>query len=161
VAFWASDPDPKRVIKWWYGTKCYVYGSATLTVRTKIKKIYPRERRWQIFDHPFLQFTTILSVTISVADPDPNPYPPDPHVLGPPGSGSRSIRQSYGSGSFYHSAKMKNNKKNLVFYCFVTSFWFFIFKKWCKCSNVVAKSKLKKNFFKLVFCWRLEGQWWK
>ncbi len=34
----------------------------------------------------------------SVADPDP----PDPHVFGPPGSGS--ISQRYGSGSFYHSA---------------------------------------------------------
>jgi hypothetical protein len=38
----------------------------------------------------------------SVADPDPNPDPdpPDPHVFGPPGSGS--IIQRYGSGSFYH-----------------------------------------------------------
>ncbi len=36
----------------------------------------------------------------SVADPDP----PDPHVFGPPGSGSTS--QSYGSGSFYHHAKI-------------------------------------------------------
>jgi hypothetical protein len=33
----------------------------------------------------------------SVADPDPNPYPPDPHVFGPPGSGS--ISQMYESGS--------------------------------------------------------------
>jgi hypothetical protein len=41
----------------------------------------------------------------SVADPDP----PDPHVFGPPGSGSGSISQRYGpvsgSGSFYHQAK--------------------------------------------------------
>jgi hypothetical protein len=29
--------------------------------------------------------------------PDPNPDPPDPHVFGPPGSGSTSRR--YGSGS--------------------------------------------------------------
>ncbi len=35
----------------------------------------------------------------SVADPDPNLYPPDPHVFGPPGSGSGSISQRYGSGS--------------------------------------------------------------
>ncbi len=35
----------------------------------------------------------------SVADPDP----PDPHIFGPPGSGS--ISHSYGSGSFYHHAK--------------------------------------------------------
>ncbi len=30
----------------------------------------------------------------SVADPDPDP--PDPHVFGPPGSGSGSISQRYG-----------------------------------------------------------------
>ena len=29
---------------------------------------------------------------------------PDPHVFGPPGSGSTS--QRYGSGSFYHHAKI-------------------------------------------------------
>jgi hypothetical protein len=44
-----------------------------------------------------------ISVTFlspSVADPDP----PDPHVVGPPGSGSGSISQRHGSGSgsFYH-----------------------------------------------------------
>ncbi len=27
---------------------------------------------------------------------------------------------------------VKNSKKNLDFYCFVTSFWLFIFEKWCK-----------------------------
>jgi hypothetical protein len=36
----------------------------------------------------------------SVAVPDPNP---DPYVFGPPGSGSGSISQRYGSGSFYHA----------------------------------------------------------
>jgi hypothetical protein len=41
----------------------------------------------------------------SVADPDPNPDPnPDPHVFEPSGSGS--ISQRYGSGSFYHHAKI-------------------------------------------------------
>jgi|LakMenE01Jun11ns_1017448.scaffolds.fasta_scaffold8607414_1 hypothetical protein len=46
----------------------------------------------------------------SVADPDPNPDPNpdpdplDPHVFGPPGSGS--ISQRYGSGSFYNHAKI-------------------------------------------------------
>jgi hypothetical protein len=38
------------------------------------------------------------------ADPNPDPVPPDPHVFGPPGSGS--ISQMCGSGigsrSFYH-----------------------------------------------------------
>ena len=43
-----------------------------------------------------------------VADPDP----PDPHVFGPPGS-----------GSFYYHAK--NFKKNMDSYYFVTLFDFF------------------------------------
>jgi hypothetical protein len=44
----------------------------------------------------------------SVADPDP----PDPHVFGPPGSGSGSTSQRYGSGSFYLHAKIV--RKNLI-----------------------------------------------
>ncbi len=50
--------------------------------------------------------------------------------LGPPGSGSGSISQRYGSrsGSFYHQAKI--GRKTLIpTYCFVTSFWLFIFLK--------------------------------
>jgi hypothetical protein len=35
-----------------------------------------------------------------VADPDPS----DPYVFEPPGSGS--VRQRYGSGSFYHQVKI-------------------------------------------------------
>jgi hypothetical protein len=34
------------------------------------------------------------------------PDPPDPHVFGPPGSGSTSQRYGSGSGSFYHHAKI-------------------------------------------------------
>jgi hypothetical protein len=47
---------------------------------------------------------------INVVDPDLDP--PDPHVFGPPGSGSGSTSQRYGSGSglgsesFYHHAKI-------------------------------------------------------
>jgi hypothetical protein len=37
--------------------------------------------------------------SISVADPGP-------YVFGPPGSGSRSSSQRYGSGSFYYQAKI-------------------------------------------------------
>jgi hypothetical protein len=50
----------------------------------------------------------------SVADPDP----PDPHIFGPPGSGSTSQMYRYGSGScsgsgtFYHHAKIV--RKNLI-----------------------------------------------
>ncbi len=28
----------------------------------------------------------------------------------------------------------QNSKKNLDFYCFVTSLWLFIFEEWCKCT---------------------------
>jgi hypothetical protein len=44
----------------------------------------------------------------SVADPDPdsNPDQPDPRVFGPPGSGFGPTSQRYGSGSFYHHAKI-------------------------------------------------------
>jgi hypothetical protein len=57
----------------------------------------------------------------------PDSDPPDPHVFGPPGSGSTS--QSYGSGSFYLQAKI-----NFDSYCFVTSFRLFIFEKLCRCT---------------------------
>jgi hypothetical protein len=36
----------------------------------------------------------------------PDPDPPDPHVFGPPSSGSISQRYGSGSGSFYHQAKI-------------------------------------------------------
>jgi hypothetical protein len=45
-----------------------------------------------------LTYVFFSIVSISVTDP------PDPHVFGPPGSGS--ISQRYGSGSLYHQAKM-------------------------------------------------------
>jgi hypothetical protein len=54
----------------------------------------------------------------------PDPDPPDPHVFGPPGSGS--ISQRYGSGSFHHQAKIVR-KILIPAYCFVTSFELFIF----------------------------------
>ncbi len=78
----------------------------------------------------------------SVADPDP----PDPRVLGPPGSGSGSISQRYGSGSGIRIllALSKNSKKNLDFYCFVTYFWLFIFEN---DVNVPSKSNMRKSFF--------------
>ncbi len=49
-----------------------------------------------------------VNLLTSVADPDPNPDPSDPSVFGPPGSGSGSISQRYGSrsGSFYNQAKI-------------------------------------------------------
>jgi hypothetical protein len=52
----------------------------------------------------------------SVADPDP----PDPHVFGPPGSGSTSQRYGSGSGPFYHHAKIV--RKTLIQKEFCDSF---------------------------------------
>jgi hypothetical protein len=56
---------------------------------------------------------------------------PDPHVLGPPGS-----------GSLYHQAKIVG--KNLDSYCFVTSFGLFSFENYV---NVPSKSNKQKRFF--------------
>ncbi len=60
-----------------------------------------------------------LSVNPSVADPDPW----DPYVFGHPRSGSVSRRygSGTGSGSGYFYYQVKNSKKNLDYYYFVTS----------------------------------------
>jgi hypothetical protein len=42
----------------------------------------------------------------SVADPEPNPDRSDLYVFGPSGSGSGSISQRSGPGSFYHNGKI-------------------------------------------------------
>jgi hypothetical protein len=44
----------------------------------------------------------IITNLHSVVDPDSS----DPYVFGPPGSGSGSISQRYGSAFFYHQAKI-------------------------------------------------------
>jgi hypothetical protein len=56
---------------------------------------------------PFLYFTSSFLIqpdcrfsAISVGHPEPDPDTQDPHVFGPPGSGSRSISQRYKSGPF-------------------------------------------------------------
>ncbi len=77
---------------------------------------------------------------------DPNPDPSDPY--GPPGIGSGSISQRYGSGSFYHPAKIV--RKTLI-PLFCDFFLPFNFEKWCKCTVkrgkighlLTFKSKLK------------------
>ncbi len=51
----------------------------------------------------------------------------------------------------------KNSKKNLDFYCFVTSFGLFIFENDGNVP-VPSKSNKQKTVLKLVFCWRLEGR---
>jgi hypothetical protein len=63
-------------------------------------------------------------VKSSVPNPDPNPDPPDPRVFWPPGSGSTSQRYGSGSGTGSGSFYIKNNKKNLESYYFVTLFDF-------------------------------------
>ncbi len=88
----------------------------------------------------------------SVADPDPNPDPPDPYVFGPPGSGSISTSQRYGSGSFYHHAKIEEN--NLDSYYFVTLFDFLSLKNDVNVASISRKNLVKK----LVFSLHLEGQ---
>ena len=58
----------------------------------------------------FFRFSNQRNPVASVADQDPNPDPPDPHVFGPPGSGSISQRHvsasGSGSGSFFPQAKI-------------------------------------------------------
>ena len=53
--------------------------------------------------------------------------------FGPSGSGSGSISQRHGSGSFYHQAKLVR-KTTLDSYCYMTSFGLFIFGKWWNCT---------------------------
>jgi hypothetical protein len=70
-----------------------------------------------------------------------SPSPKDPYVFGPPGSGFGSVRQRYGSGSFYHQAKIV--RKTLI----PTVLWLlydFLSLKWCKCT--FKKYKQKNSF---------------
>ncbi len=76
-------------------------------------------------------------VTISVAEQDPS----DPYVFGPPGSGSGSISQKYGSGSFYHQAKIV--RKTLIPTALCLLFDFLSLKNY---GNVPSKSNKQKNF---------------
>jgi hypothetical protein len=95
-----------------------------------------------------------LIVNTSVADPNLDPDPPDPHVFGPPGSGSISHRYGSGSGSGSLSS-CKNSKKNIDSYYFVTLFDFLSLENYV---NVPSKSNKQQNVFKkIVFCWHLEG----
>ncbi len=68
---------------------------------------WPRDPSWVFsgsrIPDPNPYFWELLTILWSVADPDPDP--PNAHVFGPPESGSGSISQRYGSGSFYHQAK--------------------------------------------------------
>jgi hypothetical protein len=48
------------------------------------------------------KYPVLIHLVTSVGDPDAS----DRYVLGPPGSGSGFVSQRYGSGSFYHQAKI-------------------------------------------------------
>ncbi len=78
-----------------------------------------------------LHYVCIERVLASVADPDP----PDPHVFGPPGSGSGSTSQRYGSSC-------KNSKKNLDSYYLAIFFDFLSLKH---DVNVPSKSIKQKK----------------
>ena len=49
---------------------------------------------------------TYLTLQCCGSDPNPDPDPPDPHVFGPPRSGSISQSYGSGSGSFYNHGKI-------------------------------------------------------
>ncbi len=85
-------------------------------------------------------WTLDRKVSNNVADPDPNP--PDPHVLGPPWSGSGSISQRYVSGFFYHKAKIV--RKTLIFTVLWLLFDFLSLKSDVK---VPSKSNMQNFFF--------------
>jgi hypothetical protein len=74
--------------------------------------------------------------TVRNSVPDPNPDPPDPHVFGPPGS-----------GSFYHHAKIVRIG-NIDSYYFVTLFDFLSLKN---DVNVPSKSNSRKICVKINF----------
>ncbi len=61
------------------------------------------------------QISNLMHEKFSVADS--NPDPPDPHVFGPPGSGSISQRYESGSGSgsfYYQARKVRKFRKTLI-----------------------------------------------
>ncbi len=84
--------------------------------------------------------TQTYSSNCSVPDPDPDPDPPDPHVFGPPGS-----------GSLYHQAKIV--RKTLI----STVLWLHGTLIFENDINLPSKSNKQKNFIKnsfLLASWR-------
>ncbi len=87
------------VVSWWKMYKC-----ALANLRKKNFRICNIRMRSRVCGFAICGQTRFACLPFSV--PDPNPDPPDPHVFGPPGSGSTSQRYGSGSGSFYHHAKI-------------------------------------------------------
>ncbi len=129
--------------------------------RRRISSSPPKSARSSSRGTKVIRADSLCFLFLVISAPDPNPDPPDPHVFGPPGSGSVSIDQWYGSGSgsFYHHAKLGG--KTLIPIVLWLLLDFLILKN---DVNVPAKSTVisRKTYFKkFVFCWRLECQWRK
>ncbi len=97
------------------------------TVSTEMCTWTPK-RRMNCPTHEWVNFTVFsYSGRLRFTYPNPNLNPADPHVFGPPGSGSGSISQRYGSGSgsgsFYHWAKIVRNPWFLLFCDFFLTFY--------------------------------------
>ncbi len=99
-----------------------------------------------IIYYPFANFL-YLNAVLRIWIPDP-----DPHVFGPPGSGTISQRYGSGSGSFYHHAKIV--RKTLIptisftfFDCFIGMLGFFSF------LDPDPPSQIDPDFQRGLFCW--------
>jgi hypothetical protein len=91
-------------------------------------------------------FSFTVSFITSVADPDP----PDPHVFGPPGSGS--ISQRYGSESGFRSGLFCHHAKTVTKTLISINLWlFFTFYLWkmmyMHLQKVISRKIKKLNFF--------------
>ncbi len=80
---------------------------------------------------------------------------PDTHIVGPPGTGSGSTSQRYGSGSFYHNVKIIRKTLiptilNLDSYYFVTLFNFLSLKN---DVNVPSKTGFRIRIRINLSCW--------
>ncbi len=94
-----------------------------------------------------------------ISVPDPNRDPPDPHVFGPPGSGSGSISQRYGSGSGFGSGSLHHYAKILRKTLISIVLWhLFDFLSLKNYVHVPSKSNMQKNVMEkisfLLVSWR-------
>ncbi len=88
---------------------------------------------WTGFHTLYVLYTTQV-IYYWFSFPSGSVVDPDPYVFGPTGSGSVIICTDSSLFVWILPPTSKNNKKNLDFYCFLTSFWHFIFEDWCKCT---------------------------
>jgi hypothetical protein len=136
ILFWVTNFNMRT----WPPKSCYtaVYLSIAVLPLAGPQVVDIKRSHWRCSGTRY-HFSCLIfrSTGISVADPNPDPDPLDPHVFGPPGSGSTSQRYGSGSGScsgsgsVYHHAKIV--RKTLI-PTTLWLFWLFIFEKWCKCS---------------------------